>query len=174
MNMYNGLPSTIDVDGISYAIITDFKAVLEWHRKRRNPYLTSEEKAFATVRLFCIEIPDNWALAFYRIMEFVWGGEIPDEVPGDGVESMDFQQDYERLWAAFYKTYNGLNINHIDMHWWEFKALLNELPDDTEFKQVIRIRQMKPDPKDPEQAFKIMEMQEHYALKEVEYGIRAV
>lgn len=50
-----------------------------------------------------------------------------------------FQQDAPLFYAAFYQQY-GIDLSHVKLHWWQFKALFKGLSADTQLMQVIQYR----------------------------------
>ncbi len=56
---------------------------------------------------------------------------------------LDFHKDQWRIYADFRQIY-GINLNEADLHWWEFMALLWNMPrQQSSFLQVIELRQKK-------------------------------
>lgn len=56
-------------------------------------------------------------------------------------ELFSFEHDAKYIFSAFVQTY-GINLFEVqgEMSWWEFKALLEGLPDDTLFNKIVDIR----------------------------------
>lgn len=162
MNMLQGLPCAIEVDGRFYTISANYRTVLEWFQLYDDERLTKAEKAHATVLFFCKDVPLNWESAFVQIIRFVCLGEEPTE--GYEEKVTDFRQDFKYIWSGFRKVY-GIDLLKEDLHWWEFRMLLDELPDDCVYKQIVAIRSQPINIENPQQAFKIMELKEKYALK---------
>lgn len=80
---------------------------------------------------------------------------------------IDLSQDAEFLYASFIQAY-GINLikEQGKLHWYEFKALLNGLPEDTIIKQIIHIRSYEPSKHDSEEYKKQMEdLQDFYRLE---------
>lgn len=51
----------------------------------------------------------------------------------------DFGQDAGYIYAAFRQAY-GIDLFRARLHWWEFVALFESLPDNTRMAQIINIR----------------------------------
>lgn len=80
---------------------------------------------------------------------------------------IDLSQDAEFLYASFVQAY-GINLikEQGKLHWYEFKALLNGLPEDTIIKQIIHIRSYEPSKHDSEEYKKQMkDLQDFYRLE---------
>ncbi|AME09661.1 hypothetical protein AXE85_05605 [Gemella sp. oral taxon 928] len=78
--------------------------------------------------------------------------------------SLKYDADY--IFASFFQAYN---IDLIEMqgklHWKKFNALLNGLPEDTKFMEVVKIRAYKPSKYDsPEYKEQIKKLQRQYEL----------
>ncbi|EAD1189290.1 hypothetical protein Q887_14385 [Listeria monocytogenes] len=75
-------------------------------------------------------------------------------------------EDAEYIYASFLYDYN-IDLFDVqgELHWDKFNALLISLSEDSKFKQVVSIRQRKPDKNmTSEQKRELKEMQEAYAL----------
>lgn len=59
--------------------------------------------------------------------------------------SYDLEHDAEYIYSSFRQAY-GINLfsEQGKLHWQEFKALLNSLPEDTIFQNILEIRLWKP------------------------------
>ena len=80
---------------------------------------------------------------------------------------IDLSQDAEFLYASFVQAY-GINLikEQGKLHWYEFKALLNGLPEDTIIKQIIHIRSYEPGKHDSTEYKKQMQdLQDFYRLE---------
>lgn len=80
---------------------------------------------------------------------------------------IDLSQDAEFLYASFVQAY-GINLikEQGKLHWYEFKALLNGLPEDTIIKQIIHIRSYEPGEHDSGEYKKQMkDLQDFYRLE---------
>lgn len=88
---------------------------------------------------------------------------------GSGEKAFDFVQDSALIYAAFMQAY------HIDLieeqgklHWWKFQSLLNGLPSNTRFSEIVAIR-MKPIPAptkyNQQEREELMRLKSLYAVK---------
>ncbi len=80
---------------------------------------------------------------------------------------MDFYIDQWRIYADFRQIYN-INLNDAQMHFWEFMALLWNMPYKlSSFLQVVEMRQRKPSKKASNEERKaIADAQETYGLEQ--------
>ena len=88
---------------------------------------------------------------------------------GSGEKAFDFVQDSALIYAAFMQAY------HIDLieeqgklHWWKFQSLLNGLPSNTRFSEIVSIR-TKPIPAptkyNQQEREELMRLKSLYAVK---------
>lgn len=77
----------------------------------------------------------------------------------------DYTQDSPFIIASMRQIY-GLSLDDIkQLHWWEFLALFNALPDECYFSRIVQIRGMKIDPKaSPERKAEIKKAKKAVAL----------
>lgn len=90
---------------------------------------------------------------------------------GSDVKALDLEEDAEYIYASFRQAY-GINLyeERGKMHWNEFQALLNGLPEDTIMQKIISIRLWKPSKHDDSEYKKSMrKLQKKYALKDEEF-----
>ncbi len=87
---------------------------------------------------------------FRRISDFLNGWPRDDRRNGSkGKDIFSFEFDHALIVAAFRQAY-GISLSELkSMHWWEFMALLQGIPDCTVLSRVMGIRSMDIDPKDP-------------------------
>lgn len=94
------------------------------------------------------------------------GNPLPQPKGDDDGPIMDFNQDANYIYASFMQSYS---INLIEqqgkMHWKEFLALLDGLPNNTRMKEIMQIRSWKPSKNDSaERKEQMKKLQEFYAL----------
>lgn len=107
------------------------------------------------------------------VLRDMQGNILPDDFGFEDDEEeakpkYSLKHDADYIYASFMQAY-GIDLleEHGKLHWFKFKALLNGLPEDTKFRQVISIRLWKKD--DSDSYDKNMEKMQHmYALPEDE------
>ena len=83
----------------------------------------------------------------------------------DNRKLMDWNEDSELIYSAFMQAYNiDLIEEQGRLNWFKFKALLNCLPSDTEFMQVVRIRGWNEDEDKKEYKEQMREAQKRLSL----------
>lgn len=126
------LPSGIVANGREYALVTDFRAWIEFDRVLR-------EDGEIYMGVFAGQRPfgSNWHEALLDF--FKSPNSTPRTSASAGPREIDLVEDGELIVAAFQQAY-GIDLTATDMHWHRFKALLAGLPDDTRLVQVMGIR----------------------------------
>lgn len=153
------LPQSVRADGIDYKINPDFRTVLACLRVLSDPDRQELHKVLYIVRhFFCGETPPDMVRLF---AEFISDGETPD---GDGEQLMDFELDAGAIYASFRQQY-GINLLTDTLHWYEFRAMLQGLGEDTPFGQRVRIRGMNPDDVPEKERSKLRKLKDTLSIK---------
>ena len=95
--------------------------------------------------------PEDAAEVYRKIADFLRGW--PEEPRKAGrhkaEEIFSYSEDHALIVAAFRQAY-GISLDELRaMHWWEFRALLSGIPEDTSLSKIMGIRAMEIDPKEP-------------------------
>lgn len=147
------LLTSIEIDGISYAIRTDFRAVLDVLTAMSDPDLflpdaSDQEKAYIrmdTLLQIMVEDyenlpPEKLGEACEAVIEFIDCG-----MKDDGKRkphTMDWQQDAQIIIPAINRV-QGTEIRALPyLHWWTFLGAYMEIGECL-FAQVVHIRQKK-------------------------------
>lgn len=140
----NLLPTRLDVCGESYAIRSDFRAVLDICAALEDPELDNQEKAFVALDILYEDfesIPlEHYQEAITQCFWFINCGDT--EEPVKTPKLMNWKQDFKLIVAPINRV-TGTEIRSVEyMHWWTFIAAYYEIGDCL-FAQVVRIRDMK-------------------------------
>lgn len=139
------LPLTVRIGDQDYPIDTRTSTALNCIRKLRED-IPEEAKAIYVLARMGLS---GSVEAFAAIVDFLAGPPADDDkqhVPGP--PSFDYFQDAKLISAAFQQAY-GLGLDEItSMHWWRFLSLLEGIPGDTRFMEIIGVRTMEINPKD--------------------------
>ena len=132
------LPEWVEVEGKAYPINTDFRAGIEFE--------TIIQKGGATYLdllslFFGAQIPENLEEALQAVMLFYCCGALPEkkDSPKSTKQAYSFEVDSAAIYADFWRYYN-INLWEGTLHWWIFRALLEGLPEKSEFKQRVYYR----------------------------------
>lgn len=140
-----GLPE--EIDGVP--IFADYRNMIRFSGILADPSLSEGEKIACGLQQLFDELPPGGVQhAFERLMWF-FNRDIPEQQGEGGKKparprerSYDLNVDGGMIYAAFLQTY-GINLVTVKfLHWWEFMALLEALPDNTLMAQVMRYRTM--------------------------------
>ncbi len=136
------LPSFVSISGITYPIRTDFRVILEIFVMLDDPDLTDADKTEALLRMFYLVRPPETEAAVEAFLHFV---DPRSHGRGKGSAQnghlIDWQQDFALMVAP---------INHIlgfecrampELHWHTFLAAYMEIPSESVFARVLRIRE---------------------------------
>jgi len=172
MNMLTeAFPTTILVGGGSYPIYTDFRDWINFEEMIRDPDLDDITKVNSALG-YLKEVPDNpleslaeiiTALNEFYSMSFLhWR-----KGKGGGSAKPIFSWVYDAPYViGAFRSYYGLNILEVDyMHWWEFKALFDALPNECKLNERISYRATKLEKiKDKAERTRIRTIQNQIAL----------
>ena len=152
------LVDTITVEGRSYQLSTKTMKALQAFAVLDEADIPEEIKISRILDLMLTPSsamklkanPEDTPEVYRGIADFLRGWPT-DEKPKDDhrEEVLSFSEDHALIIAAFRQAY-GIDLTSLRaLHWWEFRALLQGLPEDTVLSRTIGIRTMKIDPKDP-------------------------
>ncbi|MCL2670526.1 MAG: bacteriophage Gp15 family protein [Clostridiales bacterium] len=164
--LLNGLPEEYD----GAALSADFRNMIQVEQVMRDDDLTDTQKMIASLNLLYPEIPADAEKAVKGLIWFFTRGKDDaeeDSKNGNSAsKSFDFDQDAEKIFAAFYATY-GISLSTIDyLHWWEFMALLEGLPEKTLIKRVMYWRTADLSKLHKEERKHVQAMRRLFALKQ--------
>lgn len=121
---------------------TDFRQVLKFFRLLDDDELDEQEKFYYMLRIFFNDPPKlTPQQVIDAVLDFISGGKKSDG--GESKKTFDWNIDHGRLFAAFWQAYR-IDLRTVQMHWWAFNELFQNLPDETRLMQVIELRGRKP------------------------------
>lgn len=138
--MYD-LPTALDVCGVSYPVLSDYRAVLDVCAALTDVELTEQERVFAALYIFYPSFdampPEHYEDAIKQCFWFIDCGEEYKDDPRPKL--MDWEQDFRYVVAPVNRVI-GTEVRALEyLHWWSFVSAYMEIGDCT-FAQVIRIR----------------------------------
>lgn len=141
------LPKTVIVRGVEYQIRSDFRTSILFETMMRSN-LSSWEKLNQILRIYYPVIPSDRQEAIQKVLWFYnCGKEKNLEAEKNKTRekfrkervSYSFEQDAPYIYAAFMEVYK-INLQRIpskELHWWEFVALFDSLPDDCKIRKIM-------------------------------------
>lgn len=144
MNMLleTGLPE--EIDGVP--IYADFRNMIRFELILQDGALSPAEQTAYGLRQLFDTVPGSMEVSIQRLMWFYLRGKEPDAESASAARHIDraydFNEDASCIYAGFYAAY-GLNLTTVEfLHWWEFMALLESLPESTLMAQRMQYRTM--------------------------------
>ena len=134
------LPTSVTVSGCEYPIRTDFRVILEIFVMLDDPDLTDADKTAALLRMFYVNRPPDAEEAILAFTDFVdpRHGSQGKKPPG---RLIDWSQDFD-LMVAPINHILGFECRAVDyLHWRTFLAAYLEIPPESVFARVLRIRE---------------------------------
>lgn len=143
------LPVSLDINGTTYEIRSDYRAVLDICTALSDAELDTTDKALVALDIFYPAFADmpqsDYEEALKSCFEFINGGEPDDGQPASKV--MDWNQDFPYIVAPINRVM-GCDIRSIPydrknnkggLHWWTVLAAYREIGDCL-FAQIVAIR----------------------------------
>lgn len=164
--LLNGLPE--EYEGIP--ISPDYRNMIQVDMILRDPDLSDADKVAAALDQLYPEIPGDITKAINGLGWFFMRGQTDSGKEGGRTpqRAFDFEQDANLIYAAFYATY-GISLTTVDyLHWWEFMALFEGLPESTLIKRVIYWRTADLTSLPKEERRRVQKMRRLFALKQTD------
>ncbi len=167
--LLDGLPE--EYEGIP--ISADFRNMIQVDLILHDPTINETEKTIAALYQLYPEIPGDIHKAVEGLVWFYSRGDASGNGRDKGAKkapkkAFDFEQDANLIYAAFYATY-GISLTTVDfLHWWEFMALFEGLPETTLMQRVIYWRTVDLAGLPKHEKKHVQKMRKVFALKEQE------
>ena len=152
--LIDGLPDSVEVCGQLIRISTSFRTGILFEETIHDLRLSDTEKLQTALALYFPDTTfdgiDAVGEAIGQLLWFYRCGVDPEETTGsnDEEDSADkdpqysYEHDADYIYAAFRQAYN-IDLAKDDLHWWQFRALFQALPEDTQIMKIIGYRAMK-------------------------------
>ena len=174
LSLTEELTQSVSYKGHEYPIDLTFDNVLRFYQLLDDADFDEAEKIIAAFHIFFDEsIPED--PEFLMNVVKLLGEYVSDSPYGNDVKNSDsnqvpiryfsFTQDAPAIYASFMEQY-GIDLveEQGKLHWDKFKALLDGLGPETQFRQIVSIRQRKADGLEGEELAQLMEQQQYYRL----------
>ncbi|MCM1316271.1 MAG: bacteriophage Gp15 family protein [Muribaculaceae bacterium] len=164
--LFEELPAAIGVSGRFYKIATDFRDWIAFFDMMSDTELEQKQKMLTALAWFSDEIPEDIVGAYTALTDFAACSGMKKNPENQkksnsnsGVPTLSWLYDSAYVLGAFQQVYNIDLIRVKYMHWWEFSALFEALPEDTPIKKRIAYRQIRlSDIKDKERRKQILKI----------------
>lgn len=170
------LPNTVEIGGRKYRIHSDFRTSILFETMMRSD-LKDWEKLNAMLSLYYPVIPADRQQAVEKALWFYNCGIVKERKEEKNLTKNEFrknrvaysfEQDAPYIYAAFMAEYR-LNLQHIpskSLHWWEFNALFDALPDDCKIRKIMYWRTCDTSGLPRKEVQRINELRKLYELKD--------
>ena len=136
MKLYERLPDRVRAGGRTYRLNLDFRNVLQYMETLARDDLLPDAREYLALRKLTKHPPKQLS----KLTDAVKGLLFPETKKPAGHEKLtDFEQDADLIRAAFRQAY-GIDLYRDKVHWLEFSALLNALPEGSRYAEVLGIR----------------------------------
>ena len=134
------LPNEIEIGGLAFPVRTDFRVILEIFVMLDDPDLTDADKTEALLRMFYSERPSDPDTALQAFTDFVDPRHGSQGKKPSG-RLIDWSQDFD-LMVAPINHILGFECRAADyLHWRTFLSAYLEIPPESVFARVLRIRE---------------------------------
>ena len=134
------LPTKVKIGPDEFSVRTDFRTILEIFTMLDDPDLTDADKTEALLRMFYIERPSDPEAAITAFVSFADPrGSGNKEKPHTRLIS--WQQDFDLMVAPINHILNTECRSLPYLHWRTFLAAYLEIPPESVFARVLRIRE---------------------------------
>ena len=136
MKLYERLPDRVRAGGRTYKLDLDFRNVLQYMEILSRDDLLPDAREYLALRKLTKRPPKQLS----KLTEAIKGLLFPEtKKPAEHKKLTDFAQDADLIRAAFRQSY-GIDLWRDKLHWIEFSALLNALPEGSRYSEVLGIR----------------------------------
>ena len=142
--MIGVLPKSLQIDGVDYAIRSDFRVILNIFEAFSDDELRDSEKVLVMLKCLYVVVPDNIEMAAEKAVWFIDGGgsATQSDKPQNKAKLIDWEQDEQIIFSAVNKV-AGREVRALDyLHWWTFLGFFNEIGEGL-FSTVLNIRSKK-------------------------------
>lgn len=133
------LPETVTINNTEYQIDSDFRTCLKIILAFEDPELTPQEKQIILLSMLFVKVPPVTQETFESAMWFLNGGAQNKNEDAAPMRLYSFEKDASFIFAAFKATHD-IDLQKVDLHWWQFLALFMDLGSETTFCQLTALR----------------------------------
>ena len=135
------LQNEIEISGRPYPVRSDFRTILEIFVMLDDPDLTDADKTEALLRMFYVNRPEDATAALQAFTDFVDPRRAAKSPATHNIRIIDWQQDFD-LMVAPINHILGYECRAVDyLHWRTFLSAYLEIPPESVFARVLRIRE---------------------------------
>lgn len=143
--MIYGLPQSLEIHGVEYAIRSDFRDILAVIEVLNDVQMNDQERGYFTLLIFYPDFQDipqqDYEEAVKKCFWFINGGHSNNELEETPPCLMDWEQDFPVIIAPVNRVLGHDARSDSYLHWWTFLGAYMEIGECT-FAQVVHIRDM--------------------------------
>lgn len=165
------LPDSVEYNGRIYAVNYDAMNVLNAFSVFRDPLLSDFLQVETALDLLVTDRHETDPYLLRAVIE-----QVQKPKKTDGPQYMDLWQDWDYIYAAFRQAYS-IDLNRDKLHYLEFLALLEAVPQSTKLSEIIGIRAREIPPANKNNAKEIqqlLKLKAIYALKQDPQDMRDI
>lgn len=161
-------PENLKIGEKEYLIKTDFKTWIKFDLLIQDKEIDNVYVLYQLVKklIFIDEPKEDIQEIFEALFSFYSMYKENKEYKGKQIKEQlyDFCKDWNFIFAAFMQLYQ-INLYEIDLHWFEFKALFDNLKG-TRFNEIIDVRSTDINDVDDSRKKEFSYLKEYYSLSE--------
>lgn len=138
MKLFERLPDSITVNGKRYRLDLDFRNVLRMMEVMGREDLLADARNHLALSCVMKKVPKDKTAAMQALQKLLFP-EPKKKSNKPSQRVTDYVQDADLIRAAFMQSY-GINLWRDNLHWFEFGALLSNLPEGSRYSDIIGIR----------------------------------
>ena len=104
-----------------------------------SPLLWAEKHDILLLNVFGGVIPEHEDEHLQGVLDFYFCGQLTEDAEPAPERLLDWKKDALRIWGDF-RVYAGIDLKTARMHWWEFRAIFDSLPPDSQIMTAMRYR----------------------------------
>ena len=136
--MFNMLLDRLPRSYKGYLIRTDYRIGIQISLALDDPDLSDNDRAWVALSLLYGAGMPPIDIALEGLQWFIRCGDDREIEPG-GKRMMWFDFDSARLYASFRQTF-GIELHKVNLHWFEFMAMMESLNEDSAMSHALQIR----------------------------------
>lgn len=137
--MFNILLDKLPNEYEGYLIRPSFRIGMQICLCMDDPDYTDEEKAYICLNLLYGNGVPDIETAVKGLQWFMACGNPEHKTVGENKTLFYWDFDAARLFSSFKQTY-GIDLHKVDLHWFEFIAMIGSLDKDSAFQKAVEIR----------------------------------
>lgn len=138
MKLQDRLPEGVTVEGRFYKCNFDFRNVLDMIDILSREDLMQDAREYNALKCVMKHPPKDKRPVLNAIKTLLFVSK-PKNEESSKERITDFDQDAGMIRAAFLQSY-GINLYKDPLHWFEFRDLLNAIPEGSRYSEVVGIR----------------------------------